>query len=542
MRTDTGAPRLSKKKNERDAETDGDEAEEAPPKPPERDARGRIPTAPATERAILAAVLEKNSGEGDPRDKKDDPLEELASLAKTAGVVVLPERVVQRRERPDVATYVGKGTVERLAEIVGEQGANVIIFDNDLSPGQRRNLEKSIKAKIIDRTELILDIFAQHARTVQARLQVELAQAEYALPRLRGLWTHLDTGVGRRAAGEKQIEVDKRLLRIRIQEIRDELTKIRARKERQVQQRELFSVAIVGYTNAGKSTLMNRLTQAGVYVADKLFATLDTRTKPWRVGPNRVVLLSDTVGFIRQLPHHLVESFHATLEEVISADLLLHVVDASDPDALDQIAAVRDVLQSLGASDKPEVVLLNKIDKVEQPELLPYLERRFARSVRVSALTGEGIEPLKALVNDLASAREGRWSIDLDVREGAAIAYVEGQAELLRKELHDERLRFEVRCGDWVIAAVRSKTRDRDGLVIEQLEAPRERPPERARDDEEPPAPPPWVRAEATDVVEDLLSSDSAVFLGEDDDDRPASARGITTPRRGVHKHKKKKR
>lgn len=552
MPTDTRAesPRLSDHPDDLD-----DADDDSPPKAPPRDRHTPQPTAPKVERAVLAAVLDKDKRTDDPRAKKDDPLEELASLAKTAGVQVAPERVIQRRERPDVATYLGKGSVERLGEVVAQEGANVVIFDNDLTPGQRRNLEKVIKVKIIDRTELILDIFAQHARSTQARLQVELAQAEYSLPRLRGLWTHLDTGVGRRAAGEKQIEVDKRLLRIRIQEIKRELEQIRLRKERQVKARELFTVAIVGYTNAGKSTLMNRLTRAEVYVADKLFATLDTRTKPWEVGPNRIVLLSDTVGFIRQLPHHLVESFHATLEEVITADLLLHVVDASDPGALDQVKAVRDVLDSLGAGDKPELMVLNKVDRVEQPELLPYLERRFARSVRVSALAGQGADALRALVNEAAAAREGRWRLEVDVREGAALAWLEGQAEVVSRELVDETLRFEVRCGDWVIAAVRSKARDRDGLRIERLDAPAAvglatdglR---RDVDEDGLPVSPAPAAPSADDLADDGLDGDdeavddelAADEVGDDDAPRTAAAGGVTAPLRGLHRHKKRRR
>ncbi len=557
------SPRLSNDSDD-DLDLDGD----APARAPARDRHAPLPTAPKTERAVLAAVLDKDKRSDDPRGKKDDPLEELASLAKTAGVVVAAERVIQRRERPDVATYLGKGSVERLAEVVAQEGANVVIFDNDLSPGQRRNLEKVIKVKIIDRTELILDIFAQHARSIQARLQVELAQAEYALPRLRGLWTHLDTGVGRRAAGEKQIEVDKRLLRIRIQEIRRELEQIRLRKERQVKARELFTVAIVGYTNAGKSTLMNRLTKAEVYVADKLFATLDTRTKPWEVGPNRVVLLSDTVGFIRQLPHHLVESFHATLEEVITADLLLHVVDASDPGALDQVKAVRDVLESLGAGDKPELMVLNKVDRVEQPELLPYLERRFARSVRVSARTGEGVDALRGLVNEAASAREGRWRVELDVREGAAIAWLEGQAEVLVRDLVEETLRYEVRCGDWVIAAVRSKTRGHEGVRVERLDAPAavglatDGPRQDVDEFGLPLAPPPAVTPAAVagevededepaddEPAEDVVPVDDLPVDGLPLDGLPRerrvvpsrAARGITGPQRSIHGHRKRR-
>ncbi len=458
-------------RSRRPAQDPAHDADDAADEPAHDDPAARrdrhVPQATArpAERALLAAWLEQK----DERALRDDPLEELAALADTAGCEVLEQRTVQRRDRPDGATLLGKGTVERLGQLVKDERAQVVIFDNDLAPAQRRNLEKALETKVIDRTELILDIFAQHARTTQARLQVELAQLEYSLPRLRGLWTHLDTGVGRRAAGEKQIEVDKRLVRTRIQEIRRELEQVRARKERQVAGRAAYTVAIVGYTNAGKSTLMNRLTEAGVYVADQLFATLDTRTKPWTVGPNRVVLLSDTVGFIRHLPHHLVESFHATLEEVVTADLLLHVIDASDPDALAHVEAVREVLGQLGASDKPELIALNKVDRVAEPELLPYLERRLLRTLRVSARTGEGIEALRAAVNEQAAAREGRWSISLDVREGAAIAWLDGRAEVLARTLDGERLRYDARLSEQVLAGLHSKVRDRAGLEVTPL-------------------------------------------------------------------------
>ena len=427
-----------------------------------------FPTARPRERAVLAAVLIK----GDPRADVEDPLAELEALASTAEVDCLPERVIQKRDHPDGATCLGKGAVERLAEQVREQKVDVVIFDHDLAPRQRRNLEETLKTRVIDRTELILDIFARHARTPQAKLQVELAQLEYELPRLRKLWTHLDTGVGLRAAGEKQLEVDKRLVRIRIQELQRELAQVRGRKERELSQRgETFAVAIVGYTNAGKSTLMNRLTGAGVYVADKLFATLDTRTRAWPVGPRRTVLLSDTVGFIRQLPHHLVESFHATLEEVLTADLLLHVVDASDPEALDHVRAVREVLTALGAQDKPELVVLNKVDQAGR-ELLPYLERRLVNTLRVSAHTGEGVEGLTERVNELARKSERRYRILADVREGAALAVIEGRAEILSRDLAEERLVFEVRCWPQVIAHARSRARDPERFQVEELPEP----------------------------------------------------------------------
>ena len=267
-----------------------------------------------------------------------DPLEELQGLAETAGAVVVGG-MTQRREKPCITTYLGKGKVEELQTLVEFHAADFVIFDNDLSPAQSRNLEKALKVKVLDRTELILDIFATHARTYESRLAVELAQLEYALPRLKRMWTHLSRlkmGVGMRGPGEKQLETDRRLVEKRIHDLKSDLKKIEKRKERQVSSRKDFmKVSLVGYTNAGKSTLMNALTDAGVLAEDKLFATLDTRTRRWRLPSWGPVLLSDTVGFIRDLPHRLIASFKATLEEARQADLLLHVADASNPAAGD---------------------------------------------------------------------------------------------------------------------------------------------------------------------------------------------------------------
>jgi len=271
---------------------------------------------------------------------ENDPLEELEGLATTAGTRVIGG-LVQRREKPDARTFLGRGKVEELEILAHANAADVVIFDNDLSPGQTRNLERVLNTKVLDRTELILDIFATHARTYEARLAVELAQLEYSLPRLKRMWTHLSRmklGVGMRGPGEKQLEVDRRLVERRIHDLRSELRGIEKRKERQVAARDdHMTVSLVGYTNAGKSTLMNRLTNAEVLVEDKLFATLDTRTRRWQLPHWGPVLLSDTVGFIRDLPHRLIASFKATLEEARQADLLLHVADVSNPAILDQI-------------------------------------------------------------------------------------------------------------------------------------------------------------------------------------------------------------
>jgi GTP-binding protein HflX len=295
----------------------------------------------------------------------DDPLDELHGLATTAGVRVAGG-LTQRREAPDAGTFLGKGKTEELKQCVDRAGADVVLFDNDLSPAQTRNLERALGVKVLDRTELILDIFATHARTYEARLAVELAQLEYSLPRLKRMWTHLSRlsmGVGMRGPGEKQLEVDRRLVERRIHDLRTELKEVERRKERMVASRRGYmTVSLVGYTNAGKSTLMNALTDAGVEAVDKLFATLDTRTRKWQLPSWGPVLLSDTVGFIRNLPHRLIASFKATLEEARQADLLLHVADASNPAVCNQISAVYSVLADLGIDAKETI-------RVEQDRL-----------------------------------------------------------------------------------------------------------------------------------------------------------------------------
>jgi GTP-binding protein HflX len=302
-----------------------------------------------SEAAVLVGVLLP--------DRKIDgpPLEELEGLAATAGVQVVGQ-LIQRRDAPDAATYIGHGKVEELTRLAAAMDADVVIFDNDLSPGQTRNLEKATDLKVLDRTELILDIFATRAQTAQARLAVELAQLEYAMPRLKRMWTHLSRqkkGVGLRGPGETQLEEDRRLVENKIKDLRRQLNTIERRKEREVAGRhDLLTVSLVGYTNAGKSTLMNTLTNAGVFVQDALFATLDTRTRRWQLPGWGPVLLSDTVGFIRQLPHHLIESFKATLAEARHADLLLHVADGSNPAVYDQIGAAYKVLEEIGIQQK----------------------------------------------------------------------------------------------------------------------------------------------------------------------------------------------
>jgi GTP-binding protein HflX len=376
-----------------------------------------------------------------------DPLEELRGLATTAGAVVVGG-LVQRRLNVIPATYIGKGKLNELQEQVQATDADVVIFDNDLSPGQVRNLEKTTGVKVLDRSELILDIFATRARSVEARLQVELAQLEYSLPRLRRMWTHLSRykgGIGLRGPGETQLEEDRRLVDQRIRDLRARLAEVQARKEREVRSRqEEHTVSLVGYTNAGKSTLMNALTGAGVYVEDKLFSTLDTRTRQWHLKDWGRVLLSDTVGFIRELPHHLIASFKATLEETRQARLLLHVVDASNPAAEEHIKAVNQVLKELGCGEKRTLLVLNKVDRLADPSYLHILQSHHRRAVAVSAATGQGLGELREAVMEALSADFADTEVDVDAGNGRVLAYLAAHAEVYRQEYHDNRVK--VRC------------------------------------------------------------------------------------------------
>ena len=373
-----------------------------------------------------------------------DPLEELRGLATTAGAVVVGG-LSQKRQRIVPGTYIGKGKVQELHDEVQAKDADVVIFDNDLSAAQVRNLEKTLGVKVLDRSELILDIFATRARSMEARLQVELAQLEYSLPRLKRMWTHLSRysggGIGLRGPGETQLEEDRRLVAQRIRDLRQRLTVVQERKAREVRSRsEEHTVSLVGYTNAGKSTLMNALTGAGVHVEDKLFSTLDTRTRQWRLADWGRVLLSDTVGFIRDLPHHLVASFKATLEEARQARLLLHVVDASNPAAEEQIKAVNQVLAELGCKDKPTLLVLNKVDRVSEPSYLQVLQSHHRRSVAISAASGKGLEELAAAVIEMLSADFANAEIDMAAANGRVLAYLAVHADVYRQEFADNRV------------------------------------------------------------------------------------------------------
>ena len=374
------------------------------------------------ERAILVGVNFTSTRVGANNEFAD--LLERERLADTAGATVVG-RMEQRRQAPDVRTLIGKGKAEQINDMAEALDANLVIFDNDLSMPQGRNLEKLIGARIIDRTELILDIFVRHARTRQARLQVGLAQLEYYLPRLARMWTHLERqagGIGTRGPGETQIETDRRIIRKRITQLKRDLKQIERTMETQNKQRRRhFRVALVGYTNAGKSSLMNCLTESDVYVEDQLFATLDATTRRVETDDAHDFLLTDTVGFIRKLPHHLVESFRATLSEVRDADLLLHVIDACDPDRDGHIEAVEQVLSTISDAPAERVLVFNKIDSLGA-ERLEALRHEEPHALLTSAVTGEGLEDLVAHIDDRLRREERRLIVQVPAAEGRSLA------------------------------------------------------------------------------------------------------------------------
>jgi GTP-binding protein HflX len=377
-------------------------------------------TRPARDRAYLVAV--QSPGQ---LLRAEDSLVELGELARTAGAEVVGS-TVQRLQHPNVATYVGKGKLESIAENSRDTGANVVLFDDELSPSQQRNLEKALDLKVIDRTALILDIFAQRARTKEGRLQVELAQSQYLLPRLRGQWQHLERmegAIGLRGPGETQIETDRRLIRRRISKLKQDLDKVRSQRSQYRQNRKRSGAriaALVGYTNAGKSTLMQALTRAEDIAANKLFATLDPLTRQVRLPSGDNILLTDTVGFIQKLPTELVAAFRATLEELEEADVLLHVVDISHPRALEQAQTVDATLETLGVADKPRITVLNKIDQLEDPD-----GTRVTSLAEAKDLLGVTDEAPPGIVHVSAAKR---WGLD-ELLEALQRELVPGYAE-----------------------------------------------------------------------------------------------------------------
>jgi GTP-binding protein HflX len=417
------------------------------------------------ERAVLVGVnVRRRDG------YKSDNLGELTALAETAGALIV-DRLQQKMYRVTPKTYIGKGKAEMLGERVAKYEADVVIFDNDLSPGQIRELEEIVSAKVVDRSELILDIFATRAKTKQAKLQVELAQLQYTYPRLTRMWSHLDTvagaaggagsagavgGIGTRGTGEKQLEIDRRLVNKRITELKRDLADIDKRKLREIDSRRgMFKICLVGYTNAGKSTLMNALTDANVFVEDRLFATLDTRTRKWTIDAGAGVLLSDTVGFVNRLPHHLVASFKATLEEAVNADLLLHVVDASSEEVFEQIESVEKVLREIGCGKKETMVLLNKSDVIRSKKVLESAQTVHQDAICISARTGLNLDKLGKAVLGRYRGEEVTVRLTADAGNGKVYSFLRANATITREEYKGEIVEFEARLSKSQVAGLK---------------------------------------------------------------------------------------
>ena len=406
------------------------------------------------ERAVLVAAVLRNPDGA-------NGLSELTALAESAGAVVV-DRFQKKIRKINPSTYIGKGKAERLRSRAKRFGADVVIFDNDLSPGQIRELEKIVEAKVLDRSELILDIFATRAKTKQAKLQVELAQLEYTYPRLTRMWSHLDTvagagggttagavgGIGTRGPGEQQLEIDRRLVSKRITELKRELAKIDSRRIREIEARHgLFKICLVGYTNAGKSTILNKLTDADVFVEDRLFATLDTRTRRWMPTKAVEVLLSDTVGFVKSLPHQLVASFKATLEEAVNADLLLHIVDVSNSDALNQIESVNKVLAEIGCGQKPTLEVLNKVDIVKNIGDFDILQTLYPDAVSISAKTGFGLDDLNRAVTAKYKGDELLIRVQSSPSRGRIQSFLRAHSRVLNEQYTDTSVFIDARLG-----------------------------------------------------------------------------------------------
>ncbi len=396
-------------------------------------------TAREQERVILVGVPRPPSLQ---RFETDEHLEELELLTETAGALVL-EKVFQNRSSISASTFIGKGKAEYIAQRCEDLNVQTVIFDDDLSPVQQRNLERMLNRKVIDRTTLILDIFALHARSNTARTQVELAQLEYMLPRLTRMWTHLSKqygGIGTKGPGETQIETDRRMLRTRIAHLKEKLRRIdRQRATQRKSRNDIPRVSLVGYTNVGKSTLLNTLTGADVLVEDKLFATLDSTVRAVDVE-GRTLLLSDTVGFIRKLPTRLVASFKSTLDEVTEADIILHVVDIAHPQFREQIEVVRETLKDLGADDKPTVMVFNKIDRLEAPGTMAGLKGQYPLSVFLSAARGINLGELRSVLLELIEERHREQTFELRPPDFKISAEFHRSARILEEIFEEDRI------------------------------------------------------------------------------------------------------
>ncbi len=399
------------------------------------------------EKAIIANVIFPNSNI-DPHD----PLGEIRALVDTAGALIV-DTLTQKRRKPDLTTFMGKGKVKELAQMVKAHDAQVIIFDNDLRPSQIGNIQEVVECKVLDRSEIILDIFASRAKTHEAKLQVELAQLQYTYPRLRAMWSHLDRlgggGIGTRGPGEQQLETDRRIVQRKKIELEKEIADVQIRKTREVQKRnqDHYTVGIVGYTNAGKSTLFNTSTRGGAYADDKLFATLTSRTRKWDLGDADEIMLTDTVGFVRDLPHHLVASFRATLEEAIHADLLLIVLDVSHPRAAQQLQTVQQVLDDVGAADIKRLLLLNKTDLLHSNAELLTIQQQYPDAIPMSAKTGLGIDRVVKYLKDQIKGQNLSLNLQVDLTDGKTIHFLETRALVQDRRYKDHHVIMKVKLG-----------------------------------------------------------------------------------------------
>ncbi|MFF4233974.1 GTPase HflX [Streptomyces sp. NPDC001820] len=410
------------------------------------------------ERVVLVGVWTSGTVQD-----SENSLAELAALAETAGALVL-DGVIQRRDKPDPATFIGSGKARELRDIVLETGADTVVCDGELGPGQLIALEDVVKVKVVDRTALILDIFAQHAKSREGKAQVALAQMQYMLPRLRGWGQSLSRqmggggggGMATRGPGETKIETDRRRIREKMAKMRREIAEMKTGREIKRQERrrnKVPSVAIAGYTNAGKSSLLNRLTGAGVLVENALFATLDPTVRRAETPSGRLYTLADTVGFVRHLPHHLVEAFRSTMEEVGESDLILHVVDGSHPAPEEQLAAVRDVIRDVGALDVPEIVVINKADAAD-PLVLQRLLRIERHAIAVSARTGKGIDELLALIDVELPRPEVEIEVLVPYTHGGLVSRVHAEGEVLSEEHTTEGTLLKARVHEELAAAL----------------------------------------------------------------------------------------
>ncbi len=412
------------------------------------------------ERAIVVGVATRDTT----KRQEEEYLDELVLLADTAGAVVR-HKILQVKDRFDPAFYIGKGKVEQLAQLCKDENISLVIFDDDLSPAQVRNLEETIERKILDRSGLILDIFAARAKTNEAKTQVELAQLNYLLPRLTRMWTHLSKqygGIGTKGPGETQIETDRRIIRERISILKEKLEKIATQRNTQRKGRkEFYNISLVGYTNVGKSTLLNTLSDSKVFVENRLFATLDPTTRLVPLDSATSAMVTDTVGFIRKLPHHLVASFKSTLEEVVEADILLHIVDLSHPQMEEQIEVVKKTISDLGAGNKPVVYVFNKVDSLEDRSVIKNLQTKYEPSVFISAHRGINILGLKELLITMIHSAFTEMTFTIPNSDYKTISLLHDLTEITDQK-YDEN--------DIIITAkVSDKTKERVEKILEKV-------------------------------------------------------------------------